>query len=54
MSNTLMVYFNVASLKKESEVVLWYINFNSGGTPHTEEEINRVKVYYNILIKNNK
>jgi hypothetical protein len=35
--------FNVNNLKTRKEVLQWYIEFNSGGTVHTEEEINRVK-----------
>ncbi|WP_335506067.1 DUF262 domain-containing protein [Bacillus sp. JJ722] len=35
--------FNINGLKKRSEVLQWYIEFNSGGTIHTEDEINRVK-----------
>lgn len=35
--------FNVNDLKTEKEVLQWYIDMNVGGTPHTSEEINRVK-----------
>lgn len=35
--------FNVNSLETRAEVLEWYIQFNSGGTVHTDEEINRVK-----------
>jgi len=35
--------WNIAALKTRREVLEWYINFNSGGTVHTIEEINRVK-----------
>lgn len=34
---------NVNCLKTRAEVLQWYIEFNSGGTPHTDEEIERVK-----------
>lgn len=34
---------NVNDLKTEKEVLQWYIDMNSGGTPHTNEEIERVK-----------
>lgn len=34
---------NINNLKTRKEVLQWYIEFNSGGTVHTEEEINRVK-----------
>ena len=35
--------FNVNNLKTRKEVLQWYIEFNSGGTIHTKEEINKVK-----------
>ncbi|MDD4779154.1 MAG: DUF262 domain-containing protein [Tissierellia bacterium] len=35
--------FNVNNLKTRKEVLQWYIEFNTGGTVHTEEEIERVK-----------
>ena len=35
--------FNVNDLKTEKEVLQWYVDMNAGGTPHTSEEINRVK-----------
>lgn len=34
---------NINDLKTEKEVLQWYIDMNSGGTPHTTDEINRVK-----------
>ena len=34
---------NVNDLPTRKDVLQWYIQFNSGGTIHTEEEINRVK-----------
>ena len=34
---------NVNNLKTKNDVLTWYIEMNSGGTPHTEDEINRVK-----------
>lgn len=39
--HTLIV--NVNDLKTEKEVLQWYIDMNTGGTPHTQEEIERVK-----------
>lgn len=38
-----MISVNVNDLKSEKEVLQWYIDMNAGGTPHTEEEINKVK-----------
>ena len=35
--------FNVNNLKTEKEVLQWYVDMNSAGTPHTEVEIERVK-----------
>lgn len=39
--NTLIL--NVNDLKSEKEVLQWYVDMNAGGTPHTSEEIERVK-----------
>lgn len=37
------VIFNVNNLKTKKEVLQWYIDINTGGTPHTKEEIDKVK-----------
>lgn len=37
------IYLNVNDLKTEKEVLQWYVDMNSGGTPHTDIEIERVK-----------
>lgn len=34
---------NVNDLKTKEEVLLWYIDMNDGGTPHTSEEIENVR-----------
>jgi len=34
---------NVNDLKTRKEILKWYIEMNSGGTPHNIEEINRVR-----------
>jgi len=34
---------NVNSLKTKAEVLQWYLDMNTGGTPHTASEIERVK-----------
>lgn len=34
---------NVNDLKTKQEVLQWYIEMNSGGTPHSKEEIKRVQ-----------
>ncbi len=33
----------VNDLKTKKDVLIWYVEMNSGGTPHTSTEINRVK-----------
>lgn len=43
MLNIHTVKLNVNDLKTEREVLQWYIDMNAGGTPHTTEEIERVK-----------
>lgn len=42
MSNG-MLKFNVNDLQTRAEVLRWYIEMNSGGVVHSEDEINRVK-----------
>jgi len=37
------VLINVNNLKTEKEVLTWYVEMNDGGTPHTKEEIEKVK-----------
>lgn len=37
------VIVNINDLKTRAEVLQWYIEMNEGGTPHTEDEINRIK-----------
>ncbi len=34
---------NMNDLRTRAEVLQWYIEFNAGGTPHTDAEIERVK-----------
>ena len=38
---TVFVYMN--NLKTRKEILQWYVDMNAGGTPHTTEEIERVK-----------
>lgn len=40
---TYTIKVNVNDLKTKNDVLQWYIDMNIGGTPHTEEEIARVK-----------
>lgn len=35
--------FNVNNLKTRKEVLQWYLDFNTGGTVHSQDEIERVK-----------
>ena len=35
--------FNINNISCEKELVEWYLGMNTGGTAHTDEEINRVK-----------
>jgi hypothetical protein len=42
--------FRICSLTTRAEVLQLYLNINAGGTPHTEEELNRVR----DLLKNAK
>ena len=41
---TIGLSFNVAVLQTRKEVLQWYLDFNTGGTYHTKEEIERVKM----------
>jgi len=42
------INFMINQLKTRKEVLKWYIELNDGGTPHTQEEIEKVK---KLLIK---
>lgn len=35
--------FHVAELDSKLEVLQWYLSINSGGTPHSEEDLERVR-----------
>jgi len=37
------IQFNINNLKTHKEVLNWYLELNTGGTPHTEKDINKVK-----------
>lgn len=41
--STADLVFNINNLKTRKEVIQWYLEINENGTPHTTEEINRVK-----------
>ena len=42
------IKFNINKLQTRAEILQWYIDYNSGGTVHSKEEIDRVK---ELLIK---
>lgn len=42
-ANQYTLKLNVNDLKTKKEVLQWYVDMNSGGTPHTSDEIQRVK-----------
>lgn len=37
------IHITINNLKTRKEVLTWYLELNSGGTPHSEDEIARVK-----------
>jgi uncharacterized protein with ParB-like and HNH nuclease domain len=37
------VEININNLKTKREVLAWYLEMNSGGTPHTKEELDKVE-----------
>lgn len=39
----IMFDFYVNDLKSKHDVLIWYLEMNSGGTPHTKDELNKVK-----------
>jgi uncharacterized protein with ParB-like and HNH nuclease domain len=41
--SNLDIKITINNLKTRKEILTWYIELNSGGTPHTKEEIERVK-----------
>lgn len=41
--NGIDITFRVNALKTRAEVLQWYLELNSGGTPHTEAELDKVR-----------
>lgn len=37
------IYWHVNDLQTRKEVLTWYLEMNEGGTPHTKEELDKVK-----------
>jgi hypothetical protein len=44
ISSDICLYFNVNELKTRKEVLRWYLELNTGGVLHTDEELNRVRI----------
>lgn len=42
---------NINDLHTRREVLEWYLQFNSGGTPHTEEELDKVRLLLKEVAK---
>ena len=40
---TTRISIRINDLQNEKDVLQWYIEMNEGGTPHTKEEIQKVK-----------
>ena len=38
------IKININDLSTRADVIFWYLQFNEGGTPHTQEELDRVRV----------
>ena len=45
--------FNIAKLQTRAEVLKWYLDFNAGGTPHSQEEISKVREMLNAELGQN-
>lgn len=43
LSHDVCLHFLVNDLKTEKEVLTWYLEINAGGTPHTDDELNKVR-----------
>lgn len=41
--NTVHFEININNMKTKNEIVEWYIDYNSGGTVHSEEDLERAK-----------
>ena len=42
-STTIGMDININNLQTREEVLRWYLEMNSGGTPHSQEELDRVR-----------
>lgn len=43
LPTTLIITININNLQTRKEVLQWYLDMNTGGTVHTDEEITKVK-----------
>lgn len=50
MPSNAELFFNVNNLQTKKEVLQWYVDMNAGGTPHTNDEIERVRKMIRELI----
>ncbi len=41
--STAQFYFTVASVQSRKELLEWYLKLNSGGTPHSQADLDKVK-----------
>lgn len=44
------VFFNVNDLVSDRDVLKWYLEMNSGGTVHTQEELDRVRALMESIV----
>lgn len=44
------LYFNVNDLVSDRDVLKWYLEMNSGGTVHTQEELDRVRALMESIV----
>ena len=45
------IKLNINNLNTRKEVLKWYLELNGGGTPHTQDELERVKKLYDEELK---
>jgi uncharacterized protein with ParB-like and HNH nuclease domain len=43
LDSSISLVFNINNIKTKKEVLMWYLQMNDGGTPHTQNELERVK-----------
>lgn len=50
LSSDSSIRININDLEDDKEILQWYVDLNEGGTPHSKEEIDRVKNMIKELI----